>query len=156
MPENAEVNEEPEVKVPEVDHTGKRVVFVPDVCFWLIAECPSGVIYQAQAGGIACLHPEIEGAVVEVFYPVPGDDLGAYYAIGCNAGCGGYADWNPERIAAANMRLGTRGWKLDAARLDESYEGWWYLERIKPYPDETDELGDWQPSRVVMCGPNCD
>lgn len=135
-----------------------RVHFCEEDRFYLVAECKSDVTYIAQAGGIACNHPEIEGAIVCSSQRDEDGDLADRM---CQLGCYGER-LKPADVARANELLSGLFWgafseirnlKIDETRLAECEEGWWCVTFDVVYP-----LRD-EPTthhRGVVCGPNCD
>ncbi len=105
----------------------------------VIIEHPTGVIYSNQAGGTACLHPEIEGAFVpfgnEVFaghrFVSPENQLLAYFEGPKHGGTGatnGLDEADADFIDGVLKKVGVRQWiEVDRNRLKESCEAWVFV-----------------------------
>jgi hypothetical protein len=93
----------------------------------LIIAHPTGVIYQAQAGGMLCSHPECEGFVICL-------GAGLSHFDDCGYGCDniGFEASLRDKLATDLDPLLQRyslGWtyqiSFDFDRIDELQEGWW-------------------------------
>lgn len=93
----------------------------------LIIGAPTGVIYNAQTGGMSCNHPEYEGFVLPLgSFMEDFDD--------CSYGCSHLQDIEGAAKKLANdlhLRLieETKLWRykiyFDFDRIDQLQEGWW-------------------------------
>lgn len=90
----------------------------------LLIKHPTGIIYNVQAGGMLCIHPECEGFILSVNNF--GQDLDD-----CSYGCC-YLDENGRKSELANAiqaycqeRYSAYEIKFDFNRLSELQEGWW-------------------------------
>ena len=103
----------------------------------LIGHAGTGVIYSNQAGGIVCLHPEIEGAFVpfgnDVVYEgrrflSPENDLESYFAGPKHCGAGatnGLDEADADFIDGVLQKAQVSHWiAVDRNRLEESCEAW--------------------------------
>lgn len=134
-----------------------RIELCEQSVVYLIAERSTGVTYRAQAAGMACAHPVIEGAVVAVAIGKSASDLADLM---CELGCW-QPHWDAARVASTNQVLAELPFEcftevcnlqLDTDRLDESVEGWWRVTFELRAPLD----GDVMTARGVLCGPNCD
>jgi hypothetical protein len=107
--------------------------YITDGCA-LVIQMPTGVKYEAQCGGLACTHPQVEGVYFPVWDVAP--DLGD-----CEEGCSNLTKVpqphdKPElrkafadKIQKQLEDLDKYSFKLrfDYERIDELQEGWWPL-----------------------------
>ncbi len=118
----------------------------------VIIEHPTGVIYSNQAGGTACLHPEIEGTFVPFGNDVlieqgrrllsPQDDLESYFEGPKHRGTGatnGLDAEDADFIDGVLQRAHVRQWiEVDRDRLKESCEAWVFVtvlgDESSPFP----------------------
>lgn len=142
-----------------------HVSFAEQEAVYLIAEMPTGVTYQAQAGGHACSQPEIVGAIVTVCQRGAAGDIEAKMCaldrgVGMTAKNADAAD---RVLADVTFECLTRirNLRIDRDRLDEIEEGWWRVvweqtdSSAYSFPGREVDEG-WTPMRGVLCGPNCD
>ena len=93
----------------------------------LIIEHPTGAIYTNQAGGHACLHPEMEGAFVPFEIP---DEIQCYF-FGEKWNCWCYECIDAETadfmdgILASSDFIGKI--RVDRDRLEDSCEAWVFV-----------------------------
>jgi hypothetical protein len=122
----------------DVDHTPPSG---PTISLWnldqpaLLLEAPTGVAYHGQVGGVACLHPWVEGFVVPLD-PSPWGSLQGSCAVVCTRMQDGSLDPTARRWIA-------RRWP----RPPEHAPLWW-LEFDDVRADETTEA--WFPVRVTL------
>ncbi|UJR80275.1 DUF6210 family protein [Sandaracinus amylolyticus] len=135
-----------------------HVDFCEESVVYLIVACSSGITYSAQAGGVACLHPSVEGAVIAAALEPSAQRLAAAMH---EVSCWHEVPWLLADVERANLVLGEMRFecfseivslRLDPERLGESVEGWWWVtfELRDPLDGVTVQ------SRGVLCGPNCD
>lgn len=93
----------------------------------LIINYPSGVLYEAQCGGMMCLHNKYEGFAIQLGYLF--DDFDD-----CSYGCDHIQDIKNQRDRLADdlntmLITNTKKWKFnirfDFDRITELQEGWW-------------------------------
>lgn len=105
-----------------------KTIDVDDFVGWdavaLIVRAETGVVFDAQAGGMSCLHPSCEGFVIALpKYASDVDD--------CKLGC--YGGKNKDRTAQLAIELDKFfaenphpfSFRIDKTRVDELMEGWW-------------------------------
>lgn len=137
-----------------------RIELVEQGIVYLIVPCKSGVVFRAQAGGILCAHPEIEGSIIAAAHDC--NDLAGDM---CHLSCYG-EKMKPEHMEDARKSMQNLRWecftgiedmRLDPDKLDESVEGWWHV-----IFSLVSDRYHWQrpeqriETRGVICGPNCD
>jgi len=128
----------------------------------LIVEHASGVSYQNQVAGVACLHVELEG----VLSPL---DVGPEIAQKIQAGpypaghVGISAETADDLDAALASGPGTRFIKVDRARMDQSSEAWVHVVVDSPETDVPSLSGPYfgpiygfGAGRGVLTWPNSD
>jgi hypothetical protein len=116
---------------------------------FLIIPGPSGIVYSNQAGGMACLHPKQEGALV----PFPRLDKFLFPCWGC---------WG-EAITIAEADEMDAFFKdsapelsVDRTRLADSTEAWvWVVCRNTPEDPSLALFGSWSGS-AILTWENCD
>lgn len=107
---------------------------IPDHLTALVVSHPTGVWYEVQAGGMACMHPECEGFVVSL-----GEFMMDFND--CKGLCGilGIEETDPDMVRQSLHRQMEIGQKIDKAlreytavsirfdfeRVNELMEGWW-------------------------------
>jgi hypothetical protein len=105
----------------------------------LIVECPSGVLYTNQAGGVVCMQPTTEGVLIPLGSECRLDEkLHAFFAMQTTR-------LQAAHAAALDIILRTPEepyvvtpaffLEVDRSRLDESMEAWLYV-TILSCPDE--------------------
>jgi hypothetical protein len=124
--------------------------------YGLIVSWPTGILYSAQCGGVACRHPEYEGFVIKFELPDSFDD--------CSFGCCEIKESNPEiqeRLSKAldsflleqtksyNFKL-----RFDYSRVSELMEGWWPV-LITGKIDFVDDFV-LKDHKAILCTGNCD
>lgn len=128
----------------------------------LIVECPSGVRYENQVGGVVCWRGEEEGVLAPV-------DLSSS-TIEAIQNCSypqGKAGISPEIADTIDGLLatesGARMLKVDRERLDESWEAWIYVQIDAPATTARDFNDNYYGSvygfgtaRGVLTWPNSD
>lgn len=110
----SEAKQKPIIALHNFDSLGVIVIF------------PSGVIYTNQAGGYACLHPEIEG----VFVPLAVGHRKILFALQQHFN-GNWRHIEESDAKTINKLLKSDGFgfiQVDKTILDESFEAWIYVE----------------------------
>lgn len=103
------------------------------VDFWprqvvILVEHPTGVIYQAQAGGYACLHPEAEGYIQ--FTDILSRNLEERFDDGYGGHCyNGITKADADMVDDLLDRYFLKEWRVDREKLKEAYEAWIPLKR---------------------------
>lgn len=103
----------------------KKIDFWPSQTVILV-EYPTGIIYEAQTGGIACHHPSAEGYIefTEIDYEKKLYKLENYY--------GGITKQEADMVdEVLKEDFMCNGWKVDRTRLGEGEEAWIPLKRGK-------------------------
>jgi hypothetical protein len=119
----------------------------------LIFECPTGVRFTSQVGGLGCLHPSMEG----VFCPLPlgpesrlVHDLRRVFGGSWHSASGEQAE-DIDRI----LRREFADVRVDRSRLEESFEAWvrvvvgstsGRLHEVVPHPPSSMATLIWQNS----------
>jgi len=105
----------------------------------LIVECPSGVLYTNQAGGVFCMQPIIEGVLVPLGTECNMEEkLDAFFAtraIRLNSDDADSLDIILRTPEEPYVVTPTFFLEVDRGRLDDSMEAWLYV-TITACPDE--------------------
>ena len=138
----------------------------------LIILNPTGIHYTAQAGGMCCEHPEVEGFVMAL-HP----DRFKHFGSTCDYGCWGGEDWSEEQRKEAATKLDSLlchvndsefspstyasiSLRFDWDRLDQLMENWWPVIVNVDYFDIMENNDDKPPLpidyRGIVCTGNCD
>ena len=129
----------------------------PDI--GLIVKAATGVIYSNQAGGFACLQPEVEGFFVPLRTPF---GMRALYALQGIFSSGfdaedGIDDETAERMDWLLSRQGLKCIRVDRSKLTESWEAWVHV-TVSGELDYKVPLEGAVPERLeaVLIWPNSD
>jgi len=108
----------------------------------LIISHPSGVWYEAQVGGYACLHPQMEGVYVPLWEEFPDPQETALYEYFTGPKWAGHcydgiddetADFIDRVLSSSTY---TNNLKVDRNRLKECIEAWVYVDIASTVDDE--------------------
>ena len=129
----------------------------PDI--GLIVKAATGVLYSNQAGGFACLHPEVEGFFVPLRTPFGMRELNALqdlFPSGFDAE-DGMDEETAERIDRLLTRQGLKCIRVDRSKLAESWEAWVHV-TVSGELDYKVPLEGATPARLeaVLTWPNSD
>lgn len=125
----------------------------------LVIPCSSGVIYQNQTGGYACLQDSVEG----IFVPLHSEPIDHYEALHhffFRDKWGGHCDGgidieSADFIDSTLARLpGHSGIKVDRSRLAESHEAWVHVTLADP--TSTGLLEGFDGVHGILTWPNSD
>lgn len=132
----------------------------------LIIDFPSGVIYSNQAGGHACLQPEMEGIFAPLSndaWPIsPTDELVPYFTGDKYRGSGATSGIDEEDAAFIERILRKHrpndDIKVDRTKLRESYEAWIHVEVLDNGSGSNEEFPGFgpYPRSAVLTWPNSD
>jgi hypothetical protein len=121
----------------------------------LILEAKTGILYEAQCGGMMCEHPKFEGFVLCLGnFMQDFDD--------CSYGCDHIQDLPEKRDQLANdlndlLQSETDRWRysivFDFERIDQLKEGWWPVIVTGVIDDWNDTAGRF---RGIIHTGNCD
>jgi len=125
----------------------------------VIVKAPTGVIYSNQAGGYACLHPEVEGFFVPLRTPFGMRELHALQGIfpsGFDTD-DGIDNETAEKLDWLLTRQGLRCIRVDRSKLTESWEAWVHV-TITGELDYKMPLESTMPEKLeaVLIWPNSD
>jgi hypothetical protein len=134
---------------------------MPDALM-LIVECPSGVRYENQVGGVVCWRGEQEGVLAPI--DVGGATLEAIQHLSYPQGIEGITIEIADSIDALLVaETGARMIKVDRARLHQSWEAWIYVEIESPRatvqglaPEFSGSVYGFGVVRGVLTWPNSD
>lgn len=125
----------------------------------LIIPCASGVVYQNQTGGYACLQDTAEG----VFVPLDSDPTNHYEALNdfffkgkwagyCMNGIDGEtADFIDATLARVSVHSGI---KVNWSRMKDSHEAWVHVTLADP--SSTGLLEGFGATQAILTWPNSD
>lgn len=134
----------------------------------LIIAAPTGVTYQNQTGGTACLQPKIEGALVPIRNDIllpdwtlesPERELNEYFEGPAHKGTGATGGLSVDDADLIDTVLET--WNLlwirvDRARLKDSHEAWIHV-RLTRFDDAGLITGPITfPAQAVLTWANSD
>ena len=92
----------------------------------VIVEHPSGVLYQNQVGGVCCWQGELEGVLAPV--DLSPESVETIMGFPYPSGREGITEENADAIdAVLSAHPGSRHFRVDRLRLEESWEAWVYV-----------------------------
>lgn len=125
----------------------------------VIVEEPTGIQYEGQVGGMACLHPRVEGFLL----PLSPEGWKSLEAISCPAACWGasISESLADVISAAWPEgFGVVQILFDRERIDSGTECWFPVRIEAPAPQETYRNRDlcWLDGKKgwLLMPDNCD
>lgn len=134
---------------------GLLVEFCEEPLVYLAVRRLTGVFYSPQVCGCACLHPEVEGAIVAAGV----DHGGAVGRLMCAAGECPEQRHLDELVRLVRWSAFTEIHALVLDTAQENYEGWWNVTGVLGDPlYQTEGRTRRAPQRFsgVIFGPNCD
>lgn len=113
---------------------------------------PSGVLYETQAGGIACHHPSAEGVLVPLdgALGLEGEDLAVDHV-----GCFGDVSDSDCGVMEQYLRGSKLSLRMDETRREQAMEAWWPVV-VLPAPGEYDPLEGFPGRAGWLVTGNCD